>query len=182
MTVVSVFDTETTGLKVEKGHRIIEVAIAMYEVETERKLFEFVKRVNPGVAIDPKAQMIHGISQRDLIGKQQFKDIEPVITRFFEKSDIAVAHNIGFDIEFLFNEYSLIGKRIPDVQGFDTMEQGRWATSNGKLPNLGELCYACEVDYDPDQAHQALYDITKTAECFFFGIKHGGYNIKEFIK
>lgn len=180
MTIVSFFDTETTGLKPETD-RIIEIAIAGYDLETEQKKFEFVRRIFSGKAIDPKAQLIHKISMADLIGKPTFAEVEPFITKIFEKSDIAVAHNLNFDVDFLLHEYQRIKKPLPDVQGFDTMADGRWATSFGKLPNLGELCWACEVDYEPDAAHSALYDIDVLAKCFFFAVKHGGFSVKELL-
>jgi len=182
MTTVVGFDSETTGLKVEAGHRIIEVAFVGYSLETRKKLFAFEKRINPHRAIEPKAQLIHGISQADLIGKPSFKEVEPFITKIFEKSDIAIAHNIDFDIGFLFEEYRLIGKQVPDAQGFDTMSEGRWATSFGKNPNLEELCFACEVPYDRGAAHAALYDVERMMECFFFALDNGGYDIKGLLK
>jgi DNA polymerase III epsilon subunit-like protein len=116
------------------------------------------------------------------VGKPEFKEVEPIISKVFDKSDLFVAHNLDFDAGFLLNEYSLIGKTLPNVNGFCTMEEGRWATSNGKKPNLGELCYCLEVDYNPDEAHAALYDTYKTAECFFKGVRLGGYNIKDLLK
>ena len=182
MTLVAVADTETTGLKVEKGERVIEIAIILYELETEKKIGQFVKRFNPEFRIDPKAQLIHKISQKDLIECEKFKESEPIITKIFSKSEIAVFHNAAFDCDFLINEYRLCNVNIPDIEVFDTMAEGRWATSNGKNPTLEELCYACEVEYDRGKAHAALYDVEKTAECFFFGLKHNGYSISGRIK
>ena len=180
MKIVVGFDTETTGLKVEKNDRIIEFGMIGYDFDTQQEVFRYVKKVNPNRAIDPKAQLIHGISQADLIGQPEFKEIEPTISKVFAKANLVVAHNLMFDVEFLFAEYKLIGKQLPNVEGFDTMVEGRWATSEGKNPNLGELCYALEVDYDTKQAHGALYDVSRTMACFFEGIKRGGYKIKEF--
>jgi DNA polymerase-3 subunit epsilon len=188
MSIVTVFDTETTGLKFDKGDRIIEIAMIGYQFDATKpdiegvEVFKIERRFSVNKAIDPKAQMVHKISQADLVGKPEFKSVEPLITRVFDKSDLVVAHNIGFDVGFLYGEYSLIGKTIPNVDGFCTMENARWATSNGKNPNLGELCYALEIDYDPNQAHAALYDVQKTAQCFFEGIKRGGYDIKKVLK
>ncbi|MGZ8172998.1 3'-5' exonuclease [Methylobacter sp.] len=181
MTTITFCDTETTDLYSDKGDRIIELALISYELETEKRLFEYVRRLNPHRAIAPKAQLIHKISQASLVGKPEFGEIEPVVTKILAKSDLLVAHNLTFDAGFLLAEYALIGKALPDVQGFCTLENGRWATSLGKFPSLNELCYACEVEYDPDKAHGAAYDTYKTAECFFFALKHGGYHIKELL-
>lgn len=186
--IITVLDTETTGLKTEKADRVIEIALVGFSIdivkqeEIPKEVFRIERRFNPHRSIDPIAQMIHGISQADLVGKPEFKECESLITKVFDKSDLIVAHNLTFDAGFIFNEYSLIGKALPDVQGFCTMSEGRWATSTGKNPNLRELCYCLDVEYNPDEAHAALYDVLKTAECFFRGVKLGGYNIKELFK
>jgi DNA polymerase-3 subunit epsilon len=188
MSIIVVFDTETTGLKALKGDRIIEIAMIGYQFDIAKpdiegvEKFRIERRFSVNKAIDPKAQMVHKISQADLVGKPEFKEVEPLISRVFDKSDLVVAHNINFDVGFLYTEYSMIGKTIPNVEGFCTMENARWATSKGKNPNLGELCYALEVDYDPTKAHAALYDVQKTAECLFAGIKRGGYKMKNILK
>ena len=181
-------DTETTGLKVEKNDRIIEIALIGYEInivdqeEVPKEIFRYVKRLNPGKSIDPKAQLIHGISHADLVGKQTFNEIEPFVTKILSKADVIVAHNAMFDITFIANEYSLINKTMPsDAICVDTMSDGRWATSNGKNPNLSELCYALEVDYDPLAAHGAAYDVDVMMQCFFKGVKLGGFNVRELL-
>ncbi len=58
-------DTETTGLEVENGDKIIEIALIKYDLDGA-KLEEFVQRIDPERNIDPKAQAVHGISYSDL--------------------------------------------------------------------------------------------------------------------
>ena len=176
--IITFLDTETTGLDFSKGHRVIEIALLSYELETREKKLSFVKRMNPGRSIDPKAQLVHKISQIDLMGCKKFSDYEPVISKILSKTNLLVAHNMQFDIDFIIGEYSLLGKEAPDVELFCTLENSRWATSYGKSANLGELCYACEVDYEPEEAHSALYDTEKLAECFFYGFDNKGFVIK----
>ncbi|MDI7718444.1 exonuclease domain-containing protein [Acinetobacter baumannii] len=67
-------DTETTGLEVENGDKIIEIALIKYDLDGA-KLEEFVQRIDPERNIDPKAQAVHGISYSDLIGCPKFVDI-----------------------------------------------------------------------------------------------------------
>lgn len=182
------FDTETTGLDFEKGHRIIEIAMIGYSVQIDGKSvkheekFRLERRINPHRLIDAKAQLIHKISNADLIGKPSFKHVEPIVSKVLSKADLIFAHNLDFDARFLIGEYGLLKKEIPDVQGFCTMAEGRWATPLGKLPNLGELCLACEVDYDPDDAHAATYDTQKMAECFFFALNNDGFDIEKVLE
>lgn len=179
--IITFFDTETTGLSFDKGHRIIEIALVSYNLEEQNLKLSLVKRINPGREIDPKAQLVHKISSFDLIGKPSFALVEPTITKVFQKSSIVVAHNLDFDVGFICGEYSLLKKDTPNVNGFCTMENSRWATSFGKNANLGELCYALEIDYQPEEAHSALYDTQKLAECFFEGRLRGGFNIDDLI-
>lgn len=179
--IITFFDTETTGLSFDKGHRIIEIALIGYDLEKQTLKFSTVKRVNPGREIDAKAQLVHKISSIDLIGKPSFALVEPIITKAFQLSQIVVAHNLDFDVGFICGEYSLLKKDVPTVHGFCTMENSRWATSFGKNANLGELCYALDVDYKPEEAHSALYDTQKLAECFFEGRLRGGFDIDNLI-
>lgn len=183
MTIIVGLDTETTDLKVEKGARVIEIALIGYELETEQEKFRYVRRLNPGALIAPKAALVHGIRQADLIGQPTFDVIEPVVSKILSKADIVVAHNLDFDITFLVNEYQLIGRNMPsDAKGFDTVSEGRWATSFGKNPTLGELCYALGVDYDLSKAHGATYDVEVMMQCLFRGMKLGGFNIKGLLE
>jgi DNA polymerase-3 subunit epsilon len=169
--VITFADTETTGLKPDKGDRIIEICLLGYDLDTRAKLFELTKRIHPGIKeIDPKASMIHGITNADLAGCPPFNHFIPVISKILTKTDLLVVHNLAFDLPFLLSEYQLYNQKLPgDCEGFCTMENGRWATWDGKLPNLSELCYALEVDYDPEAAHSAKYDTEVLAECFFKG-------------
>ncbi|MCY1367802.1 hypothetical protein D9M69_547500 [compost metagenome] len=90
--------------------------------------------------------------------------------------DLLVCHNAGFDVPFVGVELVAAGLELPPgLQAFCTMEQGRFACFDGKLPKLQELCFAFGVDYDPKAAHAADYDVMKTADCFFRGFERGFY-------
>lgn len=169
-------DTETTGLDPLTGDKIIEVALLRYDLKTGALLDKFVERFDPQRPIDAKAQEVHGISYAMLAGKPLFKDLAPDMKAQIEKGDFIIAHNMDFDARFMATEFTAAGVALPNVPSVDTM-QARWATFNGKSPNLGELCFALGVPYDPSKAHGAEYDVSVTAQCFLEGYKRGFYTI-----
>lgn len=168
---VCVLDTETTGLSFDDGHRIIEIAALVLDMSTFKAIDKLEQRISPGRSIDPKAQLVHGISLDDLVGKPKFKEVEPALTKMIDGCDLLVAHNLTFDAGFLIGEYGLLEKEFPEIECFDTMTEFRWATPMGKLPNLKELCFACDVEYKDDLAHAAMYDVIVLARCFINACK-----------
>lgn len=159
-------DIETTGL--EPGdHRIIEVYVGLYR-EDGTKAFEYETRIDPQRGISADAQRVHGITHTDLIGKPLWPAVAPILHKVFLKGTTYVWHNGDeFDGPFLDYEFKRIGLALPEKPSIDTMAGAVWATPDGKKPRLGELCFACGVDYDPDKAHAAHYDVDKHMECFF---------------
>lgn len=171
-------DIETTGLDQSAGHRIIEFAARLYDLDTQKFLGKYVQRINPQRSIDPDAQRVHGISFDMLTGMPTIEQVAPNIIKVFQKSDILIAHNgKGFDFPFIIGELQRIGQPVPPFLGFDTMIHGRWATPLGKMPNLGELCFAADVEYDITQAHAADYDVDVMMQCFFVGLRQGVYQL-----
>lgn len=169
-------DTETTGLDPGSGHRIVEVAILIYD-ENGRKLDEWEQRIDPKRPIDAKAQAVHGIAYSDLVGMPTWEDVAATVNSKLSMADLIVGHNVGFDVTFIEAELNRTGMSIPsDIGLFCTMENARWATFNGKNPGLRELCMALRVDYDQSAAHAAKYDIEKTMECFFKARDRGFFN------
>lgn len=166
-------DLETTGLDVDKGDKIIEVAILSYDGNIQRLYDTYVKRVDPERAISPKAQEIHGISYESLVGSPKWKDISQDVLEKLSKADLIVIHNAAFDAPFIATQLLEAGRKLPQMNIFCTMENGRWATPNGKLPNLGELAFSLGVEYDPSKAHGADYDVRVLMACFFKGFNRG---------
>jgi DNA polymerase-3 subunit epsilon len=92
--------------------------------------------------------------------------------------EVGVGHNLyDFDATFTIRELERINHELPDFEPFDTMIEGRWATPFGKAPSLKELCWACNVPYDPDQAHAALYDVRVMMLSFFYGLRRGVFKL-----
>lgn len=178
--IITGFDIETTGLDQSKGHRIIEVAASLYDLETRTLKGKFVQRINPERSIDADAQAVHGISFEELSGCPTWEEVAPKLVKVFRASGLIIAHNgAGFDMPFVGGELLRIGQPVPDVNCFDTMQKGRWATPMGKLPNLRELCFACGVQYDVLKAHAADYDVDVMMESFFVGLDKGFFKIPE---
>lgn len=177
--IVAGTDIETTGLDQEKGHRIIEICLNLYDLEKQNKLFSYVQRIHPHRAIDAKAQEVHGITIHDLANSPDWEEVAPRIQKILSKCDLVVGHNGDyFDMPFIALELMRVGLEVPRIKTFDTMVNGRWATSFGKNPNLGELCFALNIPYDADQAHGAEYDVDVMMQCFFEGVKRGFYDVE----
>ena len=179
---IMVLDTETTGLKQELGHKIIEIALLTYDLDSEKLIDTWVQRIDPQMPIDPGAQAVHGIAYTDLVGCPDWKDVADEISRRMAGVNLLVAHNMGFDGPFIGNELARVGVMVPDVFSFCTMTNARWACPDGKLPKLMELAFSLGVEYDKSKAHAAEYDVLVTAECFFKGLKRGFYEMPTELK
>lgn len=175
---LTIGDIESTGLEQKDGHRIIEVAFAVFayntDDDTHRQLGKtWVQRINPMRTIDPAAEAVHKISLPMLRGCPTWDVVAPTVNKILSKTNIFVAHNAAFDAPFLALELLRAGFPIPNFDVFCTMDNGRGSTGMGKAPNLGELCFACGVEYDPDAAHAADYDTDVLAQCYWRGIEIG---------
>lgn len=176
--VVTFGDIETTGISQADGHKIIEVALSCWGYNTvtgdKRKLGKpYIQRINPGRAIDPGAEAVHKISLAMLRGKPNWKTVAPIVANILSKTDIFIAHNVQFDGPFLALELIDAGHGMPVFDTYCTMDNGRKATGMGKVPNLGELAYACGIEYDADEAHSALYDCELLEKCYWIGVERG---------
>ena len=166
MTVATGVDIETTGLDVYSGHKIIEIALVSYELETARKINEVSLRFNPRRNIDAKAQAVHRISLEMLADCPLFEDTAAALAKALAAADVWVAHNgRQFDIPFITKQMSDCGVELPQRPLVDTMD-ARWACENGKIPRLQELAVAMGFIYDEEKAHGALYDTDLMMKCF----------------
>lgn len=176
--ILAFADIETTGLKQEDGHRIIEIAIGLWRYQPDTGARSkvgstWLQRIDPKRDIDPGAEAVHGISRASLVGCPVWEDVAPKLHKILSKTNVLLAHNIEFDGPFIVLELVRAGFSIPSFQTYCTMKNGRAATSMGKVPNLRELCWATGVDYDADAAHAADYDVECTEQAFWSGLDHG---------
>lgn len=174
-------DIETTGLLAPDGtpgdHRIVEVYVGLYDATSRKLVAKYFQRINPQRAIQPAAQAVHKISITDLQSSPVWKDVAADFRAFIERADLVVGHNWnGFDAPFIDGELQRVGLPKLTKPTFDTMLEGRWATPTGLIPNLGALCWACDVPYDTSKAHAADYDVDVMMQSFFRGLEWGFFN------
>lgn len=174
--ILATLDTETTGF-CEPDHRIVEVYIDLIDFASRKTLLSYNKRINPKRNMPADAQRVHGISINDLLNEPDWETTGPLVRKILAKSHVIVAHNAEFDVDFLNMEFKRIGEAPLSQTVFCTMENGIWAAPTGKKPSLQELCFACEVPYDPSLAHAAEYDVQRMTDCLFRGLDWGFYNL-----
>ncbi|HHV4090805.1 MULTISPECIES: 3'-5' exonuclease [Klebsiella pneumoniae complex] len=175
MTVATGIDIETTGLDVYSGHKIIEIALVSYDIETANKLREVSLRFNPRRNIDAKAQAVHGISLEMLADSPLFEDKAASLAKALAAADVWVAHNgRQFDIPFITKQMRDCGVELIQRPLIDTMD-ARWACESGKIPRLQELAVAMGFVYDEEKAHGALYDTQLLMQCFMKARKDYGF-------
>jgi DNA polymerase-3 subunit epsilon len=175
-------DIETTGLDQSTGHRIIEVALLSYDLHTRELVDRYVQRIDPERPIDPKAQAVHGISYAELAGQPKWEAIAPHLARRLAGCDYVIIHNRQFDEPFVTAELARVGLTFGPAGTYCTMENGRWATMDGKSPRLQELCFSLGIPYDAMLAHAAEYDVDRMVECFWRGLDRGFYRLPDLKK
>lgn len=166
MTRQIVLDTETTGLEVTQGHRVIEIGCV--ELKSRRLTQNnFHHYVNPGRAIDAGAQQVHGISNEFLAAKPKFTDVARSLWDFLEGAELLI-HNAPFDLGFLNAEFKLAGfdRRIEDVCMItDTVTMAR-KLHPGQKNSLDALCKRYNVDNSRREYHGALLDAHLLADVY----------------
>ena len=151
-----VLDTETTGLSVRDGHRIVEIGcVELDNLVPTKNIFHVY--LNPERKVSEKAFEVHGYTDEFLSTKQKFAEIADSFIEFIKDKKIII-HNAEFDIGHLNNELSLIGKpKINNSNVIDTLELAR-----NKFPGSGisldALCKRFRIDNSRREKHTALID------------------------
>jgi DNA polymerase-3 subunit epsilon len=162
-----VLDTETTGLEVEQGHRIIEIGCVelVNRRLTGRRYHQYV---NPQRAIDAGAESVHGIRSADLVDKPVFAQIAGDLLEFLGEADLVI-HNAAFDLGFLNAELAQLGRKPASLdQGrrvIDTLALAR-RLHPGQKNNLDSLCRRYGVDNAHRELHGALLDAELLADVY----------------
>ena len=151
-----VLDTETTGLSVEEGHRIVEIGCIELENLIPTKNF-FHCYLNPERKVSESALKVHGYTDQFLSDKKKFGDIVNEFLDFIKNKKIII-HNAEFDIAHLNNELTLINReKISKNDVIDTLEIAR-----NKFPGSGisldALCRRYKIDNSKREKHTALID------------------------
>ena len=151
-----VLDTETTGLSVRDGHRIVEIGcIELDNLVPTNNIFHIY--LNPERKVSEKAFEVHGYSDEFLASKQKFFEIADNFLEFIKDKKIII-HNAEFDIGHLNNELSLIGKKkINPSNIIDTLELARNKFPGSSI-SLDALCKRYRIDNSKREKHTALID------------------------
>ena len=159
-----VLDTETTGLSVRDGHRIVEIGcIELDNLVPTKNIFHVY--LNPERKVSEKALEVHGYTDEFLSSKQKFIEIANDFLSFIRDKKIII-HNAEFDIGHLNNELSLIGEeKIKNSNVVDTLELAR-----NKFPGSGisldALCKRFRIDNSKREKHTALIDCELLAKVY----------------
>jgi len=160
-------DTETTGLSVAHGHRIIE--IGCIELVNRRLTGrEFHRYLNPDRDIEAGAERVHGISLADLETAPRFGEIADELLDFIAGAELVI-HNAEFDVGFIENELRLMQHGKPKVDEhvsvLDTLALAR-ELHPGQRNSLDALCKRYAVDASRRNVHGALIDAELLARVY----------------
>jgi len=158
-----VIDTETTGLSYKTGDRIIEVGcVELINHVATNKSLQFYCKVDK--EISEGAQRITGITNKFLSDKKYFNDHCDELLRFID-NDPLIIHNADFDVGFINNELSLLGRSKLSNPIVDTVSLAR-KVLNTRVANLDYLCRRFKVDLSERNLHGALLDSRLLAEVY----------------
>lgn len=161
-----VLDTETTGLEVGMGHRVIEIAAV--EILSRRLTGRhFHRYLNPQRDIDAGALQVHGISLDFLQDKPCFRDVAAEFLDFVRGAELII-HNAAFDVAFLDAELALAQLELICVHCnvvTDTLRMAR-DLHPGKRNSLDALCERYLIDNSARTLHGALLDAELLAEVY----------------
>jgi DNA polymerase-3 subunit epsilon len=161
-----VLDTETTGLEVREGHRLIEIGCVelIDRKPTGRQLHHYI---NPGRTIDEGAEAVHGITLEFLADKPDFASVKEDIVEFLQDAELII-HNAAFDVGFLDAEFKRARERRR-TQDFCTITDSL-ALARAKYPgqknSLDALCKRLGIDNSARTLHGALLDAEILAEVY----------------
>ena len=150
-----VLDTETTGISVKEGHRIVEIGCIELEnlIPTKRQFHYYI---NPERRVSEEALKIHGYSDEFLSKQKKFSEIVEEFLEFI-KDKTLIIHNAEFDISHLNNELKIFGKESINNKVIDTLSLAR-DKFPGSQVSLDALCKRFRIDNSKRVTHTALVD------------------------
>tara|TARA_B100001057_G_C22734079_1_gene905053 strand:- start:234 stop:896 length:663 start_codon:yes stop_codon:yes gene_type:complete len=150
-----VLDTETTGISVQEGHRIVEIGCIELEnlVPTKNRFHCYL---NPERKVSQKAFEVHGYSDDFLAKQKKFKEIVDEFLEFIKDKRLII-HNAEFDLSHLNNELKIIGKKKISNETIDTLVLAK-EKFPGSSVSLDALCKRYGVDNSKRINHTALID------------------------
>ncbi len=162
-----VLDTETTGLEVGLGHRILEIGcVEVVGRKITRRHFH--QYINPEREIDDGALEVHGITSQFLADKPVFKDIWESFLDFINGAELVI-HNAPFDVGFINQEMRLLSSSLGVITDYCTIIDSLELARNkhpGQKNNLDALCKRYSVDNTQRELHGALLDAEILADVY----------------
>ena len=158
-----ILDTETTGISVKDGHRIVEIGCIELDnlVPTKNRFHCYL---NPERKVSEKAFEIHGYSDGFLSDKMKFKEIADKFLQFIKDKRLII-HNAEFDLSHLNNELKIIGKNKIDNEVVDTLSLARNKFPGSQI-SLDALCKRYRIDNSKRVQHTALIDCDLLAKVY----------------
>ena len=158
-----ILDTETTGLSVQDGHRIVEIGCIELDnlIPTGNKFHCYL---NPEKKVSEKAFEVHGYSDEFLSKQKKFNEIVDEFLNFIKEKKIVI-HNAEFDLGHINNELKIIGKKKIDNEIIDTLILARNKFPGSSI-SLDSLCKKYRIDNSKRVRHTALVDCDLLAKVY----------------
>jgi DNA polymerase-3 subunit epsilon len=158
-----VLDTETTGISIKEGHRIVEIGCIELEnlIPTKNKFHCYL---NPERKVSEKALEVHGYTDEFLSTQKKFSDIGEQFLEFIKNKRLII-HNADFDLGHLNNELAILGKKKIENEIVDTLILAR-DKFPGSPVSLDALCKRYRVDNSRRTQHTALIDCDLLAKVY----------------
>ena len=162
-----ILDTETTGLEVQQGHRVIEIGAVLLN-DRKKSAKNFHTYLNPSRLIDEEATKVHGIMNEFLLDKPYFKEVAEKFLEFINGSTLVI-HNAAFDVGFLNNELKLASSKYPMLEEICEIEDSL-ALAKDKFPgqrnSLDALANRFGISGYDRSFHGALLDANILADVY----------------
>ena len=158
-----VLDTETTGISVAEGHRVVEIGCLELDdlIPTKKKFHCYL---NPERKVSEQALKVHGYSDEFLSKQKKFNEVGEEFLEFIKNKRLII-HNAEFDLAHLNNELKLFGKEKIDNEIVDTLTLAR-EKFPGSQVSLDALCKRFNVDNSRRTTHTALIDCDLLAKVY----------------
>ena len=159
-----ILDTETTGLSVQDGHRIVEIGcIELDDLVPTKNQFHCY--LNPERKVSEKAFKVHGYSDEFLSIQKKFPEIVEDFLKFIKNKNLVI-HNAQFDLAHLNNELAILGREKLDSENvIDTLTLAR-NKFPGSPTSLDALCKRYKIDNTKRTKHTALVDCDLLAKVY----------------
>ena len=158
-----ILDTETTGISIKEGHRVVEIGCIELENLIPTKN-QFHCYLNPGRKVSEKALEVHGYTDEFLANQKKFSDVGEEFLEFIKDKRLVI-HNADFDLGHLNNELAIFGKKKLNNEIIDTLILAR-DKFPGSPVSLDALCKRYRVDNSKRTQHTALIDCDLLAKVY----------------